>query len=256
MANAYVFPGGRLDPSDCELSNQHCVDGDPEPLVASMVGVEQDSVAVGHVLAGLRETFEEAGILIARGTYGNSSSAPVADLERLAAHRDALNQGERSFASILASENLHVSLEDVHYFAHWITPVIEKRRYEARFFVAEAPAEQSGSHDDIETTDSCWLTASDALKAYDRGGFSLAPPTWCVLRDLARFQRAAEVLDWAKGMKSVPAIMPHFIQSDGMTALTLPGDSEHPETLGETNRNRIVLRDGRWWDPSGGSTAK
>jgi len=213
-----------------------------------MVGTAEEGTAVAHALAAIRETYEEAGILLAQRDSSPVSLTVDSVRDRFCAHRKALNAGEMSFRDLLEKEDLRVSLNDVHYFANWITPVIEKRRYNARFFVAAAPDGQAGSHDEIETTDSCWLSAEDALAAYDQGGFALAPPTWRILRDLRAFGHVSDVIDWARGLAAVRPIMPHFLQSDGMTVLTLPGDHEHPESGGNSKFNRVVLRDGRWWD--------
>ena len=246
MANAYVFPGGRLDPTDCEPAMIERVVGDRGPLREAMSGGLDESEAVGHVVAAVRETFEEAGILLAR--CGDEVLASEgSDARRLfETYRDHLNAGEKSFLEILDESDLSIRLLDLKFFANWITPTVEKRRYNARFFIAVAPEKQVGKHDEIETTDSVWLTARDAIEAYEKGGFDLAPPTWRIVKDLASFVSVESILTWASQITEVPAIMPHFTKVDGLPSLALPGDTEHPESRGSGVRNRVVMRDGRW----------
>lgn len=245
MANAYVFPGGRLEASDTSDALQRFVDGDRQALRERMGGADGTDPE-GHAVAAIRETFEEAGFLLA---FEGDSVLRVehdAKVARYQAHRDALNKGETTFAEILRKEGLRISLDSVHYFANWVTPVAEKRRYNARFFVAIAPEGQAGSHDEIETTDSCWLSAGGALMAYEQGGFSLAPPTWHILRTLTSCKSVDEVLAWGRSVSEVVPIMPHFLVEDGETVLALPGDDQHPDSTGSNKHHRIVLRNGRW----------
>jgi 8-oxo-dGTP pyrophosphatase MutT (NUDIX family) len=245
MANAYVFPGGRLEASDSGDGLQRFVDGDRHALRELMDGTD-GADAEGHALAAIRETFEEAGFLLALEDGCVLRVDNAEKVSRYQAHRDALNKGEATLAEILRKEGLRISLDSVRYVAHWITPVVEKRRYSARFFVAIAPEGQAGSHDEIETTDSCWLSADDALQAYERGGFSLAPPTWHILRTLAAYSCVEDVLAWGRSVSEVVPIMPHFIVEEGETVLALPGDDQHPDSAGSNKHHRIVLRNGRW----------
>lgn len=249
MANAYVFPGGRLDDADMEPAILSRLDGPSDRLLLGrMTGLDSADQAGGHVVAAIRETFEEAGILLAHRDGGRLELSEPAEAERFEGRRDALNGGEISFLDLLKAEGLRLDAADMVYFAHWITPVVERRRYDARFFMARAPQSQTGRHDEIETTDSCWLSAKDALAAYETGGFTLAPPTWRILRDVAEHESLDSVLRWARGLETVPPIMPHFVNIDGNLVLALPGDELHPDATDSTAKNRVVLRDGRWWD--------
>ena len=249
MANAYVFPGGRVDGSDASDGNLSRIQGlDLELLCAQMEGVETASEAASYVIAVVRETFEEAGILLARdraGAWVDLSDALTA--ERFSRWRDRLNAGETSFEALLEEEDLCVAGEGLHYFDHWVTPAQEPRRYDARFFVVSAPPRQRGHHDGRETTESLWQTPRQALDAHTRGELMLPPPTWRVLMDLAQWTRRSEMLEAFAVDPGVVRTEPRMIDHQGTFALALPGDPEHSSAQARRfGARRIVLSDGCW----------
>ena len=241
MANAYVFPGGRLDPEDASPATLARLGEHSASMTDLMEGLPDLSIAQAHLVAAVRETFEEAGILLARHVSGEPVS-PQSEWQ------DALNDGSRTFESILLDEELVMETEALAYFAHWVTPTFESRRYDARFFLAVVPDGQEGHHDGMETTDSLWITPCEALARHEAGEFFVAPPQWSVLRQLQQFQSTDQLCSWAGQLTKVPPIQPHRFSLDGAFALALPGDAEHPDSVGSGARERIVLRDGVWRD--------
>ena len=243
MANAYVFPGGRVDTADASPELLTRLGAKASVVTARMEGAEDPVDAKAHLVAAVRETFEEAGFLLATRASGEAVSPQQS-------WQHALNAGERTFESICIDEDLHLDTRGLAYFAHWVTPNFEPRRYAARFFLAVAPAHQEGSHDGHETTDSLWIRPSEALERHRQGALFLAPPQWRVLQDLAAHGSTAALLAWARGMARVAPIQPHRFELDGTLALALPGDPEHPETEAAADAvpRRIVLRDGTWHD--------
>jgi len=243
MANAYVFPGGRLDPEDASPGLLACLGPRVEEVTGRMEAVASESQAQAHLVAAVRETFEEAGILLVTGRDGG----PVTPGR---GWQDALNSGERSFESIVVDEGLRMDTRALAYFAHWVTPNFESRRYAARFFLAAAPVHQEGRHDGLETTDSLWIRPEEALERHRAGSLFLAPPQWRVLHDLAAHSTTAALLSWARGLSRVAPIQPHRFELEGTLALALPGDPEHPDTTNPETapQSRIVLRDGAWHD--------
>ncbi len=188
MADAYVFPGGRVEPEDGA--------GD-----------------AGFAVAAARELREEAAI-----TIDPALLVP---------------------------------------FAHWITPSAEGKRFDARFYIAPAPAGQLAQHDSVETVDSLWATPADVLARYDRGELKLPPPTIRTLEDLTAHATVAAALAWARGRQVLP-ILPKLVAVDDTMAIVLPWDPEYPALPGEGRAvpaghaaarppSRFVLRDGRWW---------
>jgi 8-oxo-dGTP pyrophosphatase MutT (NUDIX family) len=249
MANAYVFPGGRVDGSDASEENLARIKGlDLETLCDQMDGVSTAVEAASYVIAVVRETFEEAGILLARdrtGRWVDFTEGPTA--KRFAQWRNQLNAGETSFERLLMDEDLCIAGEGLHYFDHWVTPAQESRRYDARFFVVSAPPKQRGRHDGHETTESVWHTPAGALAAHADGELMLPPPTWRVLMDLVRWTKRGDML---KALSVDPGVIrtePRMIQDDGALALALPGDPEHGESQGRRfGARRIVLEAGAW----------
>ena len=242
MANAYVFPGGRLDPEDASPGLLARLGSGARERVTLMEDVEGDDTALAHLVAALRETFEESGILLA-GPRTSGVFEPEAKWQ------EELNEGVRSFEALITEEDLELRTDALVYFAHWVTPVFEKRRYSARFFLALAPPGQRGVHDGRETTESIWLTPRAALERHAAGELFVAPPQWQVLQDIQGFESTASLLAWARGLTRVPPIQPHRFALDADLALALPGDPEHPDTPAgdhEGKTRRIVLREGTW----------
>lgn len=245
MANAWVFPGGRLDVLDRDQRVFDRLDGvDVAGLVARMHGVDDAEPALALVVCALRETYEEAGILL--GTDGAGAPLGPDRVAALAAARPAVLSGDVSFPSLLVELDLRLDGGALTYFDHWITPPIEKRRFDTRFFVARAPAGQEPRHDAAETTDSIWLGAEAALTRHAAGALSLAPPTFWILGELARHADAAGLIAWAAG-RPVPAIRPTVVTVDGALCIALPGDPLHPSGPPATATLERIVWDGRSW---------
>lgn len=145
---------------------------------------------------------------------------------------------------------LWIRTSDLIPIAHWITPEIEARRYDTRFFLAQLPAGQEARHDDSEMTALVWATPVEAIDQCERGDILLPPPTWTTLKQLGRFQALEDALEWAR-TKPIVTIQPGFFRDDERTMLTLPGDPLHPTIAGwdVPEYTRFVLEAGRRWKP-------
>jgi 8-oxo-dGTP pyrophosphatase MutT (NUDIX family) len=242
MANAMVFPGGRLDDADLAdaLAIRCTLD---RAAAAGRLAMDDGTRALGLLVAGVRETFEEAGVLLALRAGELLDLSDPGEAARFRAHRDAMNAGERTLLDVVLAEDLTLAVDRLAFHAHWITPPIESRRYDTRFLVTVAPAGQRPLHDAIETTASSWLTPADALAQYAGGQIELAPPTLRILLELDRHAAAADVL--GAGLTQRPtAHLPQPNFTDGELHLLLPGDPQY-DPPGEA-RNRIIMRGGRW----------
>jgi 8-oxo-dGTP pyrophosphatase MutT (NUDIX family) len=133
-------------------------------------------------------------------------------------------------------------------FAHWVTPEIEIRRYDTRFFLVRMPEGQEPRHDASETTEFAWLSPRAAIDRCTRGEIMLPPPTWTTLKRMLRYQTAADLLAWAAAVESIPRIQPQFFKDTHQSILTLPGDPSYPTIEGWDipEETRFVLQDGRW----------
>ncbi|MEY2953137.1 MAG: hypothetical protein RLZZ401_1224, partial [Pseudomonadota bacterium] len=114
LGGAYVFPGGKLDVADAELSAQAHLDLSPQALHAHLNEPDlspQQAVAL-HV-AALREAFEESGVLLAHDAQGCSADA---------AHATAQLRTGLGFNALLAQMGLRLNARGLHPWSRWITP--------------------------------------------------------------------------------------------------------------------------------------
>lgn len=83
-----------------------------------------------------------------------------------------------------------VGPEDLVYIAHWVTPTVESRRYDTRFYavVVDDPTDSPAVL--TEADESCWITPADALAGYGRGEMAMLPPTVAVLSQFAGYAAA------------------------------------------------------------------
>lgn len=242
LGGAHVFPGGRVYDADRIDDPSSLCDG-VEAALARLPDVPPADT-VGHFVAAVRELFEEAGVLLARTADGSYVSV---DNDRFREDRRALATGGIAIAALAVRERLRLALDQLVHFAHWVTPEIEIKRFDARFFMATVPAGQEPVHDDHELTHGAWFDPEEALAECDRGAIALPPPTWTTLRILSRCSTVDEALAWARHVRIV-RVQPGLTDQDGRMLLTLPGDRLHPPVAGaETPEvTRFVLDEGRW----------
>lgn len=131
--------------------------------------------------------------------------------------------------------------------AHWVTPEIEIRRFDTRFFLVRVPAGQVARHDEGETTALEWLHPAEAIRAAAEGTIMLPPPTFTTLKRLARYASIDDALAAARQQRIV-RVQPMLIKTGEHTILTLPGDPTYPAIDGweVPDDTRFRLQDGRW----------
>lgn len=154
MGGMWVFPGGRVDPSDCTptAAAQAAESPATEPGLRALDGSPlPDALALGLRIAACRETWEEAGILLARRRDGGSPDQR--QLHALQAERERVTT-PGAFTQRLAAAGLLLDVGRLVSWAHWITPSHERRRFDTRFFTAGMPEGQSASTDGRESTES------------------------------------------------------------------------------------------------------
>ena len=199
LGGAYVFPGGALDTADGEARVLRRVVGLDDAAASARLGLARGGLA--YWVAAVRECFEEAGILLAREEGGGELSAARA--AELARHREPLNAGKLAFAEFLDAERLLLPADALAYYGHWITAPGRARRFDARFFVARAPAGQDGSHDASEIVHHAWLRPREALERGDRGEMELVFATRHTLADLARFPDPQRAFEHARDLPEI-----------------------------------------------------
>lgn len=223
-ASMHVFPGGVVEEHDCgEKMAALCTGLDIERAAALLPDASSPERALGIMVAGIRETFEETGILLAGDRSGRLLSYRKGASKRFTSYRRDMKEGRISFREMLEREGLRLALDRLVYFAHWITPEVSPVRYDTRFFLALAPPGQDARHDEVETTGHFWIGPSEALERCRNGELAMLPPTVANLMALTRFSRAEEALAWADG-RDVPVVTPRVSLEGGRVRLILPGD--------------------------------
>lgn len=146
--------------------------------------------------------------------------------------------------------NVAITVDDLHPFAHWVTPEIETRRYDTRFFIARMPDGQTAKHDESETTALEWLSPREAIARFDRKDLLLPPPTWTSIRQLSARTSIDDVIEWTRA-RPIPRIMPGFRKTESEFMLMLPGDPLMPAIAGwdGPEETRFILQDGARWQP-------
>ena len=195
VPSSYVFPGGSIDDQDCLPEMEALCRGlDPAGAFAVLKGIPTPAMALGTWVAGLRETFEEVGLLLAYRADQSLLSFGPDERARYARYRPLLQQERLSFSDMLEKEALTLATDRLHYYSHWITPWFFPIRYDVRFFICEAPAGQTAHHDGIELTDHIWITPQEALRRYRENRFAMVYPTIMTMQALLPYRRIDEVI--------------------------------------------------------------
>lgn len=209
-----VFPGGGVDPSDTDASVQWT--GPDVGWWAERFSTTE-AQARALVLAAVRETFEECGVLLA----GPTPDTLVADTTAYAQARRKLEARELSFGDFLEQEALVLRADLLRPWANWITPLGERRRYDTRFFVAVAPEGQRADGATSEAEEVRWRTAAEELAYWRSGRCVLLPPTWSQLTALSRYATVAEIM---AAEVTVEPILPVMSKRDGMIHISFDGE--------------------------------
>jgi 8-oxo-dGTP pyrophosphatase MutT (NUDIX family) len=221
-AGMHVFPGGSVDPRDSEVG--HLVPGHgwggPPPAQWARALTCAEGLARALVLAAVRETFEESGVLLA----GPDEASVVAETTGpdLEGDRLALLDRTASMAEVLERRGLVLRSDLLRPWAHWVTPEFEPRRFDTRFFVAAVPPGQLPRDVSGEADSTVWLAVRDAVARHDRGELDMLPPTIVALRELAAFDTVAEVL---AVQREVRRVMPRLVDDAGTLRLLIGDDA-------------------------------
>lgn len=219
----YVFPGGALDAGDSEAEDL-CA-GMSDARASHLLGIAAGGLA--YWVAAIRETFEEVGLLLAYDKAGKLVELVEPEaISHFGAQRHDLEHRRTTFNAFARAERLTLAADRMAYFSHWITPEGEPRRYDTRFFVAEAPPAQEPLHDNRETVSHLWVVPAAAIERHDAGEFKMRFPTICTLKLFAGYDSAANLVAALRRPREIRAILPR-IRADGRRLL--PGDSGYEE---------------------------
>jgi 8-oxo-dGTP pyrophosphatase MutT (NUDIX family) len=216
---AYVYPGGSVDSRDADA--QVAWAGPDASTWAGWLGCGTE-LARGLLCAAVRETFEEAGVLLAGASADDPAVPSATELEP---DRLALLDRSLSLAGLLAQRGLVLRSDLLKPWARWITPELESRRYDTRFFAAVLPEGQRTKEIRDEADEVAWLRPADVLAAAGRGETALMPPTAVTLAELAACDDVAAVF---AAPRQITPLRPQIVLEDGQGWLQLPPGLEYP----------------------------
>lgn len=187
FGDVWVFPGGVVEDRDLSIA--------AHPDDAWM-------------LAAVRETAEEVGILLVRPEGAMVDVRPDDDLYARLEERGA-----------------EFDLSRLVYLSNWVTPRFVPRRFDTRFYLtvitdASEPRPVTGEFVTAE-----WIDVRRALDLHEAGDMPLILPTLAHLRYISGFRSAAELEAEARSLDRIPQIEPRRFERGGHVELTVSGDS-------------------------------
>lgn len=204
-AGMHVFPGGSVDDDDFAVPINGLSSADRTALDVRLSATAGLGAAL--LAAAARETFEECGVLLALPDNQSVDVALATGFGRWSQRRQSLIDKDRTFSQLLIGDELGIDSSAIRPWSHWVTPEVEPRRFDTRFFVAALPAHQD-AHDLGGEADSVeWVRPAQALERHSRGELAMLLPTAATLESLTPFESSAQVMA-AADSRSIRPLMP------------------------------------------------
>lgn len=254
MAGSYVFPGGIMDTQDNDQKTfARCRGISPAEAQEVLGGALSGDESLAFWITGVRELFEEAGVLFAMCRTGEAVAIedPLVQ-QRFDNYRDLLHRGKITLAQLAEKEDLVYILDQFAHFAHWITPEERPVRFYTHFFIGAMPEFQKALADGKETTDGRWISPRDALEENLRGTIILMPPTIATLEELSRFTAIDEVLLSLRKRETTRTIQPVYVDLPDQPFVVFPWDPDFEQYMKGTIPG--IIDHGRPSSPSDTST--
>ncbi|KAI9304131.1 hypothetical protein BJ944DRAFT_240839 [Cunninghamella echinulata] len=235
FVHAHVFPGGVNDKYD-----------DAQYWQGTFKEAHKDKFFNSKICA-IRETFEESGLLL---SHPPLYKIPTLDIElwRKKVHDDA-----SQFKLMCDQYQLTPAIDNLIPFANWITPVVEKKRYNTLFFLTVLKPSDKNEEilkvaaDGNETLQFDWFTPQQALDQFNEKKIKLIPPQWYALHCLNQYPQHKDILENAgigslrvKSTGAPITILPQFkfldeankeenekLQQGYDAVIVYPGDERH-----------------------------
>lgn len=244
LGGAYVFPGGKVDRADSEEDMLARIDCAGEALQEALGDPLLDArTAAACYVAAARETFEEAGLLLATLKDGSAAGAEYAE------EATRRSRAGFSFVEVLEELDLRLTVSALKPWSRWITPKmpsLARKRFDSRFFLTRAPLDQIARHDNHEATESVWLSPRQALERFRAREIMLAAPQLMSLYELATYPSVDVAMRPESGLWP-RLIDPQPFEQEGTRVVAYPGDAAHSNPArvmpGPT---RLIFRDGRF----------
>ncbi|MFN3659093.1 MAG: NUDIX hydrolase [Pseudolabrys sp.] len=149
MPGKFVFPGGRIETLDAQMTTVSELHPDTEKKLIVRVDAAQGGFARALALTAIRETAEETGLLL--GVRGEEPPQTPGEIW-----------------TEFAKAKVHPDLGQLHFIARAITPPRRPKRFDTRFFTADATAVahtiEGVVGPDSELTELVWVPIPDAAR--------------------------------------------------------------------------------------------
>ncbi|HRK19545.1 MAG TPA: NUDIX domain-containing protein [Hyphomicrobiaceae bacterium] len=214
-SGALIFPGGKVEEDDANVEI---------PWGTSLFGPEPK-----YWIAAVRETFEEAGVLIAarEGDPDVVEEAVARVLEER--HRVALNAKTMKFSEFMRQHDLVPAFDHMVHFAHWTSPETLAKRFDTHFFLVEMPDGQLAEHDGSEAVSSAWCKPADLLSDAESGREFLVPATRLNIELLSESRTVREAMAAARA-RTAPEVMPVLRKDERGVRAVIPADAGYKTT--------------------------
>ena len=246
MGGLYVFPGGVVDPEDLGIDAwAPNIDMAPEQLGEHLGGgTLSNEDALGFGIAAIRETLEEAGVLIA-----SCEDKTLEDMDRIASYRLNAHLPKSWFRTRMMNENWIVSLSSLGRWSHWVTPELMKKRFDTRFFIVPMPGNQTCAPDCLETDHGIWLSPAAALEQNLDAKTPLSPPTVVTLTQLSGFTSLDSIRHEIQTRPRSAPIAPRLVQCPNGPLILEPWDPafDSHEEIDTSDLSKKVLPPGAWF---------
>jgi 8-oxo-dGTP pyrophosphatase MutT (NUDIX family) len=235
MAGKYVFPGGKVDPEDMDIHSwENHLDQDAEQISHRLGHPLSYPEILPYCVAVIRETFEEAGVLLIDDTAQVKNT-----LEQLHLLRTSENLPLEWLRQDIAAKGGILSVSRLFRWSHWITPLAMTQRFDTRFFVAEMPAGQKCRPDNQETTHGIWVSPGEGLAGNRSGKIPLSPPTLVTLQELSKFPDMAALKAEIAHRPWGSPIMPRLVPLSRGTLILEPWDPMYSKKKVEINTESL-----------------
>lgn len=225
MPGTYVFPGGTVDPGDLDETfwRRH-VDLGPRQLSRHLGG--DAAHLLPRAVAAIRETWEEAGLLLGNATAPAGNPPPE-------------DRATDAFRRRVARDGIRLGVSRLGRWHHWITPEAMPRRFDTHYFVAAVESGQNCSPDQREAEHGIWITPRRALVDNARGALPLSPPTLVTLHQMLPYRDLSALIVETRRRPWPAPIMPRLWPLDESVLIVEPWDPDYRRPIVRVDADRL-----------------
>ncbi|GAB6908938.1 Hydrolase, NUDIX family [Desulfosarcina cetonica] len=210
MPGSYVFPGGRVDADDIDVDFwQAHMDLPADRLSLALDGPLERRLPLA--VAAIRETWEEAGLLLA-SPNGHSAGMPPRTSE------------PPVFSQWIQALDLRLCLSRLGRWSRWVTPQVLRHRFNTYFFLAAVEDGETCQPDGREVVDGLWITPLAALARNLAGTLPLSPPTLVTLHQLLAHDDLEGLVERTRRQPWPPVILPRWLPLEEGAIIIEPWD--------------------------------